>query len=176
MYNFYMTTNNPAISIEALNSAIDRRGWTPAKLSRDSGVSKGAISLILQGDRPNASAVVIAKLAKSLEVSMDYLMGLTSNFAPNADISKELAELLDLAQRLSYIKRKELLAIVGAMVEVEKAANVESIYNEMMALITRLAEIEGGEPALESLISHIDEFLTDSYEHDADDVDADPDE
>ena len=107
---------------------------------------------------------------------MDYLMGLTSNFAPNADISKELAELLDLAQRLSYIKRKELLAIVGAMVEVEKAANVESIYNEMMALITRLAEIEGGEPALESLISHIDEFLTDSYEHDADDVDADPDE
>jgi len=167
-----MTTNEPEISIEALNKAIDRRGWTPAKLSKKSGVSKGMISLLLQGDRPNASALVVAKLAQSLEVSIDHLMGLTSNFAPNVDMGQGLAELLSAAQKLSYLRQRELLAIAEALLKIERSADVESIYSEMMNLITRLAEIDGGKEAFDSLVAHIASLTEDDPDDEIDDHDG----
>lgn len=69
MYNCYMI-NEMGIDTGALNRAIEWRGWTLTRLSKESGVSTGMISLLLQGDRPNASAVVVAKLAHSLNVSL----------------------------------------------------------------------------------------------------------
>ena len=135
MYNLLMTTNDPVINIEAINKAIDRRAWTPARLSKESGVSKGMISLLLQGERPNASAVVVAKMAHAMEVSVDYLMGLTDNFAPNVAVEQEVAELFSLAQKLSHIKQRELLAIAEAMLKIERSADVEAIYSEMGELL-----------------------------------------
>ena len=63
-----------------IGQRIQRRrqqlGWTQEDLARESGVPQSAISRIEQGQRKNPGADVIRRLARSLGVTSDWLIGM----------------------------------------------------------------------------------------------------
>ncbi len=72
-----------------------------AELARASGVDKSTISLILKGDRPNTPAVIVAKLARGLNVSADFLLGITEEAEPKSlQLGEILLELTEVGKNL----------------------------------------------------------------------------
>ena len=63
-----------------IGQRIQRRrqqlGWTQEDLARESGVPQSAISRIEKGQRKNPGADVIRRLARSLGVTSDWLIGM----------------------------------------------------------------------------------------------------
>lgn len=55
-----------------------QRGWSAEKLARCADVSLRHIWRLEANERPNVSAVLVARLAQALNVSMDELLGLTT--------------------------------------------------------------------------------------------------
>jgi len=51
--------------------------FTPGQVSYRSGVSVGHIYRMLSGERPNASAITLGKIAEALNTTTDYLLGLS---------------------------------------------------------------------------------------------------
>lgn len=57
-----------------IQKLLDSKGFTPAELSRRSGVGQGRLSLILSGKTPNPRGDTISKLAQALGVSVSSLL------------------------------------------------------------------------------------------------------
>lgn len=55
------------------------QGWSQTELAERSGVGQSYISRLEDGDAPNVAGIILAKLARALETSTDYLLGLTDN-------------------------------------------------------------------------------------------------
>jgi len=60
-------------------------GWTQEELSRRSGIRQGGIARIESGKNRNIETSTLIALAKALDVSTDWLLGLT----PDADADDE---------------------------------------------------------------------------------------
>ena len=58
-----------------LKRELDKRGLSQGQLALLSGVSRSHISMIIEGKR-DATVTVAVKLAKPLDVSLDYLAGI----------------------------------------------------------------------------------------------------
>jgi transcriptional regulator with XRE-family HTH domain len=67
------------ILADRLRQLREEKGWSQGQLTTYSGVSKGQVSKIEKGDRKYPSAPVIMKLAKALDTTTDYLLGLTDD-------------------------------------------------------------------------------------------------
>lgn len=61
------------LNVEQLRFLMETKGWTQAKLSRESGICEAAISKYITGTR-NPTAPSLLKIANALEVSVDQLM------------------------------------------------------------------------------------------------------
>lgn len=70
---------------ERLRICLDNKGWNASKLATKAKVSKSSISTYMNGDQ-RASISLIVKLAKALEVSTDYLFGLSDLESPKEDL------------------------------------------------------------------------------------------
>jgi transcriptional regulator with XRE-family HTH domain len=57
-------------------------GWTQRELVRVSGVQQNNLSALEQGKKPSVRADTVVRLAKALDVSADYLLGLTDDPTP----------------------------------------------------------------------------------------------
>ena len=64
---------------ERLRDARISAGMSQADLEARAGLSLRHVSIIEQGRRPNLTIAVLAKLARALAVSADWLLGLTEN-------------------------------------------------------------------------------------------------
>ncbi len=86
----------------------EEKGWSQGQLTTYSGVSKGQVSKIEKGDRKYPSASVIMKLAKALDTTTDYLLGLTDDpRRPTEQDYKAVADGLDnLIEKATEIKRR----------------------------------------------------------------------
>ena len=56
-----------------------QKGWTQGQLHLYSGVGRTYISRIERDKHPNVAASVLASLAKALNTTTEYLLGLTDN-------------------------------------------------------------------------------------------------
>lgn len=112
MYDLVMEKEDAGILPDALDRAMKLRKMSAAELARKSGVHKTTISMILSGDRPNTPATIVAKLARALNVSMDFLMGITDDPEPRSlGVGPVLIQLTEVAKVLPDSRQHDLLLI-----------------------------------------------------------------
>lgn len=118
MYDLVMENQNREMIADALKKAMDLREMSAAELARASGVGKSTISLILGGERPNTPAVIVAKLARGLNVSADFLVGITEEAEPKSlQLGEILLELTEVGKKLTSRRQRDLLAMARAYLE-----------------------------------------------------------
>jgi transcriptional regulator with XRE-family HTH domain len=66
-----------------LKATRESRALSQTALARRIRTSQGLLSVIEAGKRPEVSAMVVARLARALDVSADYLLGLTDVERPS---------------------------------------------------------------------------------------------
>ena len=97
-----------------LREALDLKGWTPADLARQSGVSKGLISRYLHGSViPKQSK--IETMARALGVSPSWLLGFSvkrEKYAIDLDVEK-----------LTELNQAKLEAYYKALLDSQEANN-----------------------------------------------------
>jgi transcriptional regulator with XRE-family HTH domain len=62
---------------DRLKAARARAGWSQTELGKRSGVHAMAISRLERGEKKDVTGATLRKLALTLQVSGDYLLGLT---------------------------------------------------------------------------------------------------
>ena len=60
---------------ERIQNALDVRGMTQADLVRITGMSSAIISQIVSGKTPDPRFTTVVKIARALDVSLEYLSG-----------------------------------------------------------------------------------------------------
>jgi len=60
---------------ERIQNALDVRGMTQADLARKSGLSTGLIAQIVSGRTKDPKFTNVVKIARALDVSLEYLAG-----------------------------------------------------------------------------------------------------
>ena len=60
---------------ERIQNALDVRGMTQADLVRITGMSSAIISQIVSGKTPDPRFMTVVKIARALDVSLEYLAG-----------------------------------------------------------------------------------------------------
>ena len=72
-----MTT--PMIDRERIKRLRIDRGARAEEVARRAGLSTAQVYRLENGERPNAAAVTLARVAQVLETSIEYLMGMTDD-------------------------------------------------------------------------------------------------
>lgn len=67
-------TNSSSLS-NRIQDAMDKRGWTQADLARMTGLSTAVVSQIVSGKTKDPRFMSVVKIAKALDVSLEYLAG-----------------------------------------------------------------------------------------------------
>lgn len=133
---------------DRLRFMMEKRKLTPGQLHYLTNISQPTISLLMNGERPNVSAVFVAKLADALNCSMEYLVGLSDDYTPNSiTLTDALAELLVIARGLPSFRQDDLLS--QAKMYLEK--NEKEDTHLMNVLLDKINDL-GGEEAEELLL------------------------
>lgn len=136
-----------------------------AELSRASGVDKSTISLILAGARPNTPAIIVARLARGLNVSVDFLVGLTEDAEPKSlQLGEILLELTQVAKQLTNRRQRDLLMTARAYLEA--SAELQSDPALLMENLLDLIRESGGAASYERLL----DLLNTDMDNDDDDL------
>lgn len=141
MYYSQMAKKNVLI-LHRLDDLLDTRSWSYAELARQSGVSESLLSKYVNGTQ-SPSSTTIAKLAQALEVTADYLMGLSDDALPSKEVLPEYAlDVLDAMRNMGRTSRYDLMVIaksfVAAKEEIE-AVNIEELITQIMELSDKLS-------------------------------------
>lgn len=155
MYDLVMNpTLNPGIVAENLKRAMALRQMSATDLARESGVSKSTISLILSGKNHHTTAIVVARLAWALHVSVDYLVGLSDTMGPTPLMLGDLlVELTRVARKLSSKRQEDLLLMARTYLD---AAEQEATDEEMNQLLNLVREF-GGVDSLSKLLDVLED-------------------
>lgn len=131
----------PEFRSDRLETLMEKRGkLTNQKLAYMSGVSSTMIWNLQNGNRPNASAIVVAKIAEALECSIYYLLGLTDDPKPGgvspaamevlqnearaiSECPPSVRQLAEIASKLPDGLVESLIALARECVEVRRAEN-----------------------------------------------------
>lgn len=118
-----------------LIEAMALRDMNAAELSRSSGVNEGAISQYKKG-KYKANQHTIEKLAKCLNVSIPWLMGVSDAFGPYENLSSEQNE------NAVNLKESALLSYFNLLNETGKdiaVSQVKSLTEQSALLINKPA-------------------------------------
>ena len=66
--------------------AFEQSGMTKAQIAQRAEIRWAQLQKILTGQRPQVSAETVRRLAQALDVSSDYLLGLTDDPAPRSNL------------------------------------------------------------------------------------------
>lgn len=114
------------------------RDLNQGQLEYLSGVGGPMISLLLAGKRPNVSAVIAAKPAKTLNCAVEYLLGMVDERAPKAlEINDLLLELTEVAKHLTNRRQRDLPAMARTYLEMAQTqqATPEQLQGDLFDLI-----------------------------------------
>lgn len=167
VYDPTMQNQDIGIIASALNQAMELRKMSNADLARASGVDKSTISLILAGARPNTPALIVAKLARGLNVSVDFLVGLTEDTEPKAlQLGEIILELTQVAKQLTSRRQRDLL--ITARSYLQASAELQGNPDLLMENLLDMIKEAGGEPSYERLL----DLLNTDIDNDDDDPTA----
>ena len=103
---------------ENLKSELQYKGMTVRELAELSGVNKQTIDNYLSTHSSMPSAEAAVKLAKVLDVSVEYLVtGKDSNAASISRYAPDVRRIADQVQAMSPYERRLLSALIKAMAE-----------------------------------------------------------
>lgn len=97
------------MNIDRLNAMMKVRDVGPVKLAEAAGVTREYIWALRKGQNPNVSAVVVAKIAECLGVSVDYLLGVDREDA----LRPELVPLVERLKGMDMEQVKALAVLLG---------------------------------------------------------------
>jgi transcriptional regulator with XRE-family HTH domain len=139
---------------DRLATMMEKRNLKPGQLEYMAEVSQPMISLLLSEQRPNVSAVIVARLADALGCSVEYLVGLTDDPSPvAATLDDAMAELVAIAKTLPEYRQRDLLAIANTY-----QATGEPTAEVMEMLLDQIEEV-GGEKLLNQLLDVLEGML-----------------
>ncbi len=151
MYDLVMGNQEREMIADALKNAMGLRKMSAAELARASGVDKSTISLILKGDRPNTPAVIVAKLARGLNVSADFLVGITEEAEPKSlQLGEILLELTEVGKKLTSRRQRDLLAMARTYLDHSASLKVDPdlLARELLDLVKE----GGGDTSYQKLL------------------------
>lgn len=103
---------------ERMLQALDAKGWTQADLCKATGFKSGLISQLATNKNRDPRLMTAAKIAKALDVSLDYLAGLTDN--PSGLCAEELEGLRIDAEARTLLRGFDQLTPDGRHVIIEQ--------------------------------------------------------
>lgn len=153
MYDL-VTMERISFRSDRLKLMMEKRKLTPGQLHYMTGISQPQISLLMNGKRPEVSAVIVAKLADALACSVDYLLGLTEDATPKPMVlSDAIGDLLVVARKLPKSRQEDLLS--QALMYLDK--NESEDTHLMNVLLDKINEV-GGEEAEELIVKLLQSF------------------
>lgn len=105
------------VLVERLKMLMGRRGLTQAQLADRADIARSALTQFFAGERkPSADALV--KLANTLVVSTDYLLGRTDD-TDLADLlqHEKIIRLIELFRRLSDADQERIIEMIRLMAQ-----------------------------------------------------------
>ena len=106
----------------AIRSLRKKKGWTQEQLSAYADVGRSYISMLENDERPNVSARILARIARALGVTTDYLMEQAGTLPPPEETYDYLLQ--EIITRWRYLpqwKREDLVMQAGLIFEQEQA-------------------------------------------------------
>ena len=112
--------------VRALREA---RNIKPGVLAYKAGISTAHVYRLERDERPQASALVVGKIAVALQTTVEYLLGATSDPSPlqasNIELDFEcVVRLQDVTQRLAQLPVRVQKHVVDAITMMIEAADV----------------------------------------------------
>jgi transcriptional regulator with XRE-family HTH domain len=112
--------------------------WTQGQLAYRADTSSAQINRIENNKRPRVSAIIVGRVARALDTSMDYLLGLTNSPLSGVQVLAEgegaedevTQQALSLLRRLPDWRAREELERLRLAVEMEEAADYHIIPKE----------------------------------------------
>jgi repressor LexA len=137
---------------DRLKQVMDEKNFTQADLARATGISTGAISKYLSDPNKEPSGPYMLKLAKALDVSSEWLYGIT-------DVRKPFYEppIVDTYERLSEIGKKEVYDFALFLLQKETVEKEEAATTYEFPLLGKTAAGAGvsvGDPSYETITIH----------------------
>lgn len=112
---------------ENLRTVIRQRGVTQAWLAEKADTTEATVSRYLTGIH-SPRIELIAKMARALNVSVDYLLGLSESSVPNKPPTPEMRAIISSYSRASTFSRKMVwMQLEPAMTEEEKSVMPEFV-------------------------------------------------
>lgn len=96
---------------DRLNDELKARGWRQADLCRAAGISSAQATHLMNGRTKDPTLNTAIKIAKALDVSIDYLAGRTDN--PEGMTDEEHAQMVINAEARALLRGFELLPPEG---------------------------------------------------------------
>lgn len=84
-----MDMNHPELIFERLKTLRKEQGLSAEQIARKADVSVRHLRRLEAGQRPNTSAVTLARVALALGTTVEYLLGLTEDAHSIRDLDKE---------------------------------------------------------------------------------------
>jgi transcriptional regulator with XRE-family HTH domain len=155
MYYEIMEEQESGVLPEILQRLLERDGISAAELARRIGIHKSTLSLILSGKQATTSVVVAAKMAQVFDVSVDYLLGLSTSPEPTqSSLTELLVELTRVAKKLSSRRQHDLLLVAQAYLEDSERAKADPdrLMDDLLSLIKEY----DGEVSRDELLNFLD--------------------
>jgi transcriptional regulator with XRE-family HTH domain len=113
-----------------LEELIEYRGISQKRLADDADTTEATISRYIAGKNQPEIKIVV-RIAKALNVSVDYLCGLTDSPTPRENLGAEIQLLLRCYERSDAHDKKILWTIMERyMTSEEKDSHISSIFTE----------------------------------------------
>ena len=106
------------IFTEWLTEELQKRNWTPARLARESGITKGAVSHVLTQTR-NPGPVMCVAISKALQIPVEEVFRVAGLFdgVPESDSIPTLAEWVKLYRHADQDTRVVMLETARKMLQ-----------------------------------------------------------
>ncbi len=111
-----------------IKKIMKQRGITQAWLSQKTGVTEATLSRYVNGSR-KPQADIAAAIAEALDVSLDYLTGITGFPAPIKTLTTEESIVLSAFGRASARDRKIIFGVLEDHMTSEEAESYRKIIN-----------------------------------------------